>query len=143
MKNADWMQKAGYSFNNIQVYKNYSNDKSWDYGIKIYKNSMKIHVKGSDPVDALTRWLDEEYIEPILDDKERKYLSDVIRPFRDRIVFVTKVYHCGGNEQIIIGIKSAVNSGAVTGIEFPYFKEGSMYKGMKCGTDYTIAELML
>lgn len=143
MKNAEWLNKSGYKFSDIQVYKNYSKDKSWNYGIKILKNSMKIHVKGSDPIDALTRWLDEEYVEPILDDKERKYLSDVIRPFRDRIVFVTKVYHCGGNEQIIIGIKSAVNSGAVTGIEFPYFKEGSMYKGMKRGTDYTIAELML
>lgn len=143
MKNVEWLQKAGYKFRDIQVYKNYSNDKSWDYGIKIHKNSMKIHVKGSGPIDALTRWLDEEYVEPILDDEDRIYLSFVIRPFRDRVLYVTKFYHTGGNEQIVISVKSSVTSGSVALIEFPYFMEGTMYKGMKCGTDYTVEELML
>lgn len=143
MKNADWLKKAGYSFSNIQVYKNYSNDKSWDYGIKIYKNSMKIHVKGSDPIDALTRWLDEEYVEPILDDKERKYLSAVIKPFSSRVIFISKVYWDGGYEQIIIRVHSVVNYVKVTNIPFPYFIAGKMYRRMEAGREYTMNELGL
>lgn len=35
-------------------------------------------------------WLCEEHKEPILDEEEKEYLSAVIRPFRNRIHFISK-----------------------------------------------------
>lgn len=34
------------------------------------------------------QWLLSEYKEPVLDEVERKYLSDVIRPFRKEVVTI-------------------------------------------------------
>lgn len=36
------------------------------------------------------RWLTQEYDESILDDAERKYLSAVIKPFRNRTKYIKK-----------------------------------------------------
>lgn len=75
----------------------------------------------------------------ILDEKEREYLSEVIKPFKSRIVYIVK--ESFGAEFI-----SIVLSG-ITGIKeyvtLPFFKKGTMYKGMKCCKKYTLKELGL
>ena len=38
----------------------------------------------------------EEYKEPILDEEEKKYLSAVIKPFRDRVIYIKKLNVCLG-----------------------------------------------
>lgn len=80
-------------------------------------------------------WLKQPYKEPsILDEAEKKYLSDVIRPFRCKIYGITK--HTGTlGEYIIISINDDAN------VIFPYFKEGTMYKGMELNKEYTLDEL--
>ena len=74
----------------------------------------------------------------ILDDAERKYLSAVIKPFRDMVMYLTK-----SDEIIVISFKykSGDNQWSNDVAHLPYF--GTMYKGMKKGHDYTLEELGL
>lgn len=83
-------------------------------------------------------WLLEEYKEPILNEAEKNYLSAVIEPFRDKVIYIEKMssdYYDG--EYIVIGIKDDEN------IVFPVFKENKMYKRMKTEKEYTLEELGL
>ena len=73
--------------------------------------------------------------EPILDDKEKKYLSSVIRPFRDRVQYIVK-RGSSAKEYIVIEIKNE-------NIYLPYFKKDTMYKNMKLEKNYTLEELGL
>ena len=75
-----------------------------------------------------------EVEEPILD--ERKYLSGVIRPFRDRVKTITKRNY-NDIEFISITIKNDNT------LLFPDFKKGTMYKNMKSYKEYELKELGL
>ena len=46
---------------------------------------------GRATLSKYNEWLLEEHEEPILDDIEREYLSNVIKPFRNRVVYIAKV----------------------------------------------------
>ena len=74
--------------------------------------------------------------EPILDEEERKYLSGVIRPFRDKVIGIYK-RNCREDECIYIGIKDDIP------IMLPCFKKTSMYKGMELNKEYTLKDLGL
>ena len=39
-------------------------------------------------------WLNLEYKDPILDDVEKEYLSAVIKPFRKKVSYISKVEKC-------------------------------------------------
>ena len=81
-----------------------------------------------------------EVEEPILDEEERKYLSGVIRPFRDRIKYIRKsrIY---GQEYINVVYNSKFKDD--TNFCLPLFKKGSMYKGMELNKEYTLEDLGL
>lgn len=72
----------------------------------------------------------------ILDAKEKEYLSAVIRPFKGRVDYIKK-FDITGKEFICIYLKNDED------IDFPYFKKGTMYKGMKPDKRYTLKELGL
>lgn len=86
----------------------------------------------------------EEYKEPILDDAEKKYLSAVIKPFRDRVTHIAKV-----EEDIhwFYWIMIRVDIGFFDDYyEFclpPFDETSSMYKNMEVGKEYTLKELGL
>ena len=87
----------------------------------------------------------EEYKEPILTDKEKEYLSAVIKPFRNRITYIKKVdkfWGCNKNYEHIFGRLSNTND-VVDTFELPYFPKGTMYKNMEVGEKYTLEELGL
>ena len=77
---------------------------------------------------------------PILDDIEKEYLSNVIKPFRDRVKSVIK-YDSGKYEYIVIRYRSLEEN--IGNVHFPPFKKGTMYKGMKAGKAYSLNELGL
>lgn len=70
----------------------------------------------------------------ILDEEEKEYLSAVIRPFKDRIEFISKSRMF--DDYICIGLNDEA-------IILPYFKKGTMYKGMELYKKYTLKELGL
>lgn len=70
--------------------------------------------------------------EEVLDETEKKYLAEVIRPFRKRIQFIQKKKEiteinpyirivCEDNDKLV----------------FPYITDNSMYKGMEVNKKYT------
>ena len=71
---------------------------------------------------------------PILTDKEKEYLSNVIKPFRDRVSSISKD---GPLEYITILLDSDDFA------FLPNFEEGTMYKGMEEYKKYTLEELGL
>lgn len=71
----------------------------------------------------------------LLTDSEKGYLSAVIKPFKKKILTVEKAYF-EEKEWLFF----TMNRGDFT---LPYFKTGTMYKGMKPGKKYTLEELGL
>lgn len=75
---------------------------------------------------------------PILDEKEKEYLSAVIKPFRDRVRIIYKFrYTYSSSESIVISIKDDNN------VYLPSFERGTIYKGMELEKAYTLKELGL
>ena len=77
---------------------------------------------------------------PILDEKEKEYLSAVIKPFRNKVYAIAKYDDGDDNYYIQIMMKQNVY---FEYIDFPYFKKGTMYKGMELKKEYTVEELGL
>ncbi len=90
---------------------------------------------------SVVKWLLEEYSEPTLDNVERKYLSAIIKPYKNRVISITKVKDEYKENMRYIRIK--VRSVGTEYINLPWFKENTMYKGMKDLKDYTLEELGL
>ena len=135
MTNAEWMIKNGYKFSDLHL----SFDSNGDIVISL---NDKILVRGLyiPFEDALNRWLDMEHDEKILNDAEKKYLSAVIKPFRDKVDFICKVNTLEryGTQRIDIGFTDES-----VDMELPIFESGTMYKGMKLGHSYKPEELGL
>lgn len=75
--------------------------------------------------------------EPILDDKEKEYLSAVIKPYK---VSGIKKRQVDNEEHIYIYVIGKYYTDVII---LPYFKKGTMYKGMKLNKEYTLEELGL
>lgn len=73
--------------------------------------------------------------EEILDETEKRYLSNIIRPFRDKVEGIEKCSYL--REFIKIYIKEDEP------IILPYLEKGTMYKGMEENKRYTLKELCL
>lgn len=74
----------------------------------------------------------------ILDDVEKRYLSNFIRPFRDKVEWIEKVKTYDPDMeyiQILINTDEEIN--------LPSFEVGEMYKGMKANQRYELEELGL
>ena len=76
----------------------------------------------------------------IIDDTERKYLSDICRPFIDKVIGVTKKTTVNNCEYI--RIEYSDNECDVY-MPFPNFKKGTMYRGMELNKKYTPSDLNL
>lgn len=116
-------------------------DKTSNYGfssideqLRYFNDDVSI-VKVERPAQYETVF---ERKEELLDETEKKYLTDVIRPFRKRIQFIQKKKEiteinpyirivCEDNDKLV----------------FPYITDNSMYKGMEVNKKYTLKELGL
>lgn len=82
----------------------------------------------------------------ILDKQEKEYLRNVIKPFRNRVKYITKEAEINAYESIVMDVINPLNASFYFGTEYinlPYFKQGTMYKNMKVGKKYTLEELGL
>ena len=78
---------------------------------------------------------------PILDDAEKRYLTNIIRPFKDQVIAIAK-RSANYGDFIDIMIDEG-DIGDCGNIYLPYFKPDSMYKGMKVNREYTLEQLEL
>lgn len=81
-------------------------------------------------------WMAQEYKPELLDYSEKKYLSEVIRPFRKEVTAIEKLEAPAGREYIVIILKD-------DGMHFPCFKKDTRYKGLELEKRYAPEELGL
>lgn len=75
-------------------------------------------------------------VKHILTAEEKDYLSAVVKPFKDEINYIVKI-NVDGDECICIDF-------VIDNLfSFPYFEEGTMYRGMEVNKKYTLEELGL
>ena len=109
------------------------NNEGWGAFVNVESN-----CKGRTTIDRYNNWLLKEHEEPILDDVEKEYLSNVIKPFRNRVFYICKV-----DEGKRFYMEITLDNGTDF-IFLPYFKSSSkMYKNMKLNHKYTLEELGL
>lgn len=117
-----------------------------DYKYKITKDGMKWYCELGDYWNSANYTLGDilsgirKIKKPILDEKEKEYLSAVIEPFRDQIIDIIKLNDIDNQ---CIEIKLRGIDGYIKYIFFPPFKKGSMYKGMELKKKYTLKDLEL
>lgn len=91
-------------------------------------------------------FLDVIKVKSILDDKEKEYLSAVIRPFKSRVLSFSKLFQCVNGfkcELIKIKVQGGVDTHITEAIYLPYFEKETMYKNMILNKEYTLKELDL
>jgi hypothetical protein len=82
-----------------------------------------------------------EYYEQILDATEKKYLSNVIRPFKSNVQSIEKKLYGTEAEYLHIVTKDKISAPFKVGSSLPPFKVGSMYTGMEVNSRYSLEEL--
>ena len=85
--------------------------------------------------DAYLARMSVKYEIQPLDEIEKKYIGNIVRPFKDKVRNISK-YLCNGEEWIVI-------YGDGLRMSFPFFDQGTMYKGMELDRQYTLEELGL
>lgn len=83
-----------------------------------------------------------EIEQPILDDVEKRYLENVLIPFKNRVMCIEKSEEFG-YEYIYIRVSLPIHAHGNTTCRFPYFDKGTMYKGMELYKKYNLEELGL
>lgn len=107
------------------------------------KRIEKIKILGgaciTQSINAIGNWLEEEYKPNILDEKEKDYLSAVIKPFRDDIKYIVKFKRYSDEKEYIYMTMKKDDDYC----ELPIFEKGTMYRGMELNKHYTLEELGL
>lgn len=122
---------------------------NWKNGRYLTRNKWGniVNERGEDWLVNFNIVNDNDWIayREILTDRERKYLSAVIKPFRDRVVYICKVEGDECSQFISIKAKKydydEENSNEY--IDLPYFREDTMYVNMEVGKEYNLEELGL
>ena len=85
--------------------------------------------------------ISKEKANSVLDAAEKRYLTNIIKPFKDQVIAIAK-RSANYGEFIDIMIDEG-EIGDCGNIYLPYFKPDSMYKGMKVNREYTLEQLGL
>lgn len=90
--------------------------------------------------ERFVEWLFEDSEKSVLDEKEREYLSSVIKPFRKNVLYISKIEKGYEDDVCFIGIFLKGSER----IHLPYFNTKSgMYAGMQAFVKYSLEELGL
>lgn len=121
----------------------------WKDEIYLYKDNQKIcfsdacGVKCLDTTDLnCGTW--ELYKKSILNKSEKEYLNQVIKPFKNKVLYIVKdrlLLNSSKNVFIQICVKSYISMHEY--ISLPTFISDTMYKNMELGYQYSLKELGL
>lgn len=73
---------------------------------------------------------------PVLDDIEKRYLKNVIRPFKGEVNYIVKWQSDTYKSRQFLHIDTRIGN-----IQLPYFEKDTMYKNMEPDKEYTLKEL--
>ena len=109
-------------------------------GKTIHQQIYPCGVYACDAMKMMIGWLEEEYVPEILTEREKAYLSAVIKPFRKDVEWIERMDNSfvNGNQHQFLCI-SLTNDYCC----LPLFKKDTMYKGMEVNKRYTLEELGL
>ncbi len=93
-------------------------------------------------IEDILDWMAQPYKEPILDKVEKKYLSNIIKPFRNRVEYVTLCSRCI-TFFVRICVKTVSANNGVEYVDPPRFEVNTMYKNMEINKRYSLEELGL
>lgn len=140
-------------FNNL-------NDKKFkemkDYICKKQKNCKRCIFNGThcglyaNDIAAYRKTLDDEILnkefkikdEILLNDKEKEYLKAVIKPFRNRVMYIEKI-NVISFQYIKIVVEALSENSFCDIICLPKFKTGTQYKFLKLDIQYKLEDLGL
>lgn len=125
-------------------FRNYFKITNYDESFILTENGI-IDSKGNGPYSTILCRLLEGNLEiqkPILDDVEKLYLENVLRPFKNRIMYIEKIYEFG-YEQIRCRVSLPLKEHGNEYCILPCFNRGTMYKNMETNIEYTLEELGL
>ena len=88
-------------------------------------------------------WLRQEYKEAVLDELEKEYLLNIIKPFYQKVLSIVKLNDIQNKNKEYISIIVEEYNDTKCEITFPYFDKNTMYKNMKRSKKYTLKELGL
>lgn len=110
------------------------------YDVKrIKKIKFLSETSATQAMNVIGNWLEEEYEPEILTEKEKAYLSAVVKPFREKVESIKKFEnYYSAQEYIHIAMKKGTDY-----CSLPWFRKGTMYKGMEAYKAYTLEELGL
>jgi len=115
----------------------YTNDvNSCYYRIRIDKTKADKMLKNDLDKNIKNIRIVYEVEQEILDEEEKKYLSNVIKPFKNRVKTISKQRAMDGDCYILIDLGD-------DDFALPYFKKSKMYCGMEDFKEYTMEELGL
>lgn len=77
-----------------------------------------------------------------LDEVEKDYLLNIIRPWKDKVISITKYLGTMTPNDEFIQI-CYLHNGCTYYMSLPQFKKGSMYKGMELEREYSLEDLEL
>lgn len=145
MINGEWLIEHGYKFTDLFV---------TDYGDKAYQISVcgepiaTYHATNEVTyLEIVLKWLDQEH-DPVLNNLERKYLSEVIKPFIHDVLYIVKrkvTTQWGETYEYIEGRvrdEFSKDNGSYS-FSLPRFKEGTKCKGMEVDKLYSLEDLSL
>lgn len=108
---------------------------------KLMGNTCDDYPKCNDCYLKVLDWLLEEYKEPILNDKEKIIIKNILKafePFGKEVSYITKEYWDYGVNCCFLNFKYGVdNFGTLT------FNQNKLFKGMELDKAYTLEDLGL
>lgn len=108
-------------------------------GKTIHQQIYPCGVFACDAMREMIGWLEEEYVPEILTEKEKAYLSAVIKPFKKDIKYIVKFKRYSDEKEYIYMTMKKDDDYCT----LPLFEKGTMYKGMEVDKKYTLEELGL
>lgn len=136
---------------NIEYYKNELSDAISPNFMYVFAITEGAKLKGNVSCpqnldcEGFINWLLEEH--QILDEVEKRYLGNIIRPLQTKYTTVTKnslkSVRDGSEYEYIFIQKLRDAAYSDNNISLPVFVKGTMYNGMKAGEEYNLEELGL
>ena len=125
----------------IKVYTKFGNriiDKGVYNGVELLLDNDRYDFLANRNSFFIIEYKEDKYI---LDKQERKYMRDLISPFRDEVMFIAKIEPPTYEEKECIEIFTRVGLNDSFTTVLPYFDKGTMYKNMELNTKYNLDEL--
>lgn len=138
-------QKALYYYwlENLDAFSKPNNSPFQKGIIACLEQNVKVFINGCTYGEETIRLARKQYAKyrlskmlNTLNREEKQYLENVLRPFKDEVVFIEKNGGCRGTEYLFIQLKK-------DSLFLPSFEQNSMYIGMEVDKKYTLKELGL